>query len=78
MTRDYRILPSRSPSDTDFMIHGVRYIVSSRYASKQHRPMTLRDRFRRILTYSAAELCAAAERDTLSLEYGRSAAGKEA
>lgn len=78
MTRDYRILPSRSLSDTDYMIHGVRYIVSSRYTPKQHRPMTLRDRFRRVLKHSAAELCAVAERDTLSPEYGRSAAGKEA
>lgn len=78
MSRDYRILPSRSPADSDYMIHGVRYIVSSRYAPKQHRPMTLRDRFRRVLKYSAAELSAAAERDTLSSEYGRSAAGKEA
>lgn len=78
MTRDYRILPSRSPADSDYMIHGVRYIVSSRYPPKQHRPMTLRDRFRRVLKYNAAELCAAAERDTLSPEYGRSAAGKEA
>ena len=78
MTRDYRILPSRSPAESDYMIHGVRYIVSSRYAPKQHRPMTLRDRFRRVLKHSAAELCAVAERDTLSPEYGRSAAGKEA
>lgn len=78
MTRDYRILPSRSPTESDYMIHGVRYIVSSRYAPKQHRPMTLRDRLQRVLIYSAAELCAAAERDTLSPEYGRSAAGKEA
>ena len=78
MTRDYRILPSRSPAESDYMIHGVRYIVSSRYAPKQHRPMTLRGRFRRVLKQSAAELCAAAERDTLSPEYGRSAAGKEA
>ena len=78
MSRDYRILPSRSPADSDYMIHGVRYIVSSRYAPKQHRPMTLRDRFCRILKRSAAELCDAADRDTLSSEYGRSAAGKEA
>lgn len=78
MSCDYRILPNRSPADSDYMIHGVRYIVSSRYAPKQHRPMTLRDRFRRALRYSAAELCAAVEHDTLSPEYGRSAAGKEA
>lgn len=78
MSRDYRILPSRSPADSDYMIHGVRYIVSSRYAPRQSRPMTLRDRFCRILKRSAAELCDAADRDTLSSEYGRSAAGKEA
>ena len=78
MKADYRILPNRSPSDSDYTINGVRYIVSSRYAPKQHRPMTLRDRFRRVLKYSAAELCAAAEHDTLSPEYGRSAARKEA
>ena len=78
MNRDYRILPSRSPADSDYMIHGVRYIVSSRYAPRQSRPMTLRDRFRRVLTYSAADLLSAEDGDMLSPEYGRSAAGKEA
>ena len=78
MSRDYRILPSRSPSDTDYMIHGVRYIVSSRYAPKQHRPMTLRDRFQRILKHSAAELLSEEDSGMLSPEYGRSAAGKGA
>ena len=78
MTRDYRILPSRSPAESDYMIHGVRYIVSSRYAPKQHRPMTLRDRFRRVLKHSAADLLSAEDSDMLSSEYGRSAAGKEA
>ena len=78
MSRDYRILPSRSPADSDYMIHGVRYIVSSRYAPKQHRPMTLRDRFRRVLKYHAAELLSEVDSGILSPEYGRSAAGKEA
>ena len=78
MTRDYRILPSRSPADSDYIIHGVRYIVSSRYAPQQHRPMTLRDRFQRILKHSAADLLSAEDSDMLSSEYGRSAAGKEA
>ena len=78
MTRDYRILPSRSPADSDYMIHGVRYIVSSRYAPKQHRPMTLRDRFRRVLKHSAADLLSTEDDGMLPLEYGRSAAGKEA
>ena len=78
MSRDYRILPSRSSADSDYMIHGVRYIVSSRYAPKQHRPMTLRDRFRRVLKHSAAELLSAENDGMLPPEYGRSAAGKEA
>lgn len=78
MSRDYRILPSRSPADSDYMIHGVRYIVSSRYAPKQHRPMTLRDRFRRVLKHSAAELLSAENDGMLPPEYGRSAAGREA
>ena len=78
MTRDYRILPSRSPADSDYMIHGVRYIVSSRYAPKQHRPMTLRDRFRRVLKHGAAELLSAENDGMLPPEYGRSAAGREA
>lgn len=78
MSWDYRILPSRSPNDSDYIIHGVRYIVSSRFAPRQSRPLTLRDRFRRVLTYSAAELLSAEDGDILSPEYGRSAAGKEA
>lgn len=78
MSRDYRILPSRSPADSDYMIHDVRYIVSSRYALRQSRPMTLRDRLQRVLTYSAADLLSAEDGDMLSPEYGRSAAGKEA
>ena len=78
MSRDYRILPSRSPADSDYMIHGVRYIVSSRYAPKQSRPMTLRDRFRRILKHSAADLLSVEDSGMLSPEYGRSAAGREA
>ena len=78
MSRDYRILSSRSPADSDYMIHGVRYIVSSRYAPQQHRPMTLRDRFRRVLKHSAAELLSAENDGMLPPEYGRSAAGREA
>ena len=78
MSRDYRILLSRSPADSDYMIHGVRYIVSSRFAPHQSRPLTLRDRFRRVLTHSAADLLSAEDGDMLSPEYGRSAAGKEA
>lgn len=78
MKADYRILPDRSPSDSDYTINGVRYVVSSRYAPKQHRPLTLRDRFRRVMKYSAADLLSAEDGDILSPEYGRSAAGKEA
>ena len=78
MSRDYRILPSRSPADSDYMIHGVRYIVSSRYAPKQHRPLTLRDRLQRVLIFSAADLLSAEDGGILPPEYGRSAAGKEA
>ena len=77
MSCDYRILPNRSPADSDYMIHGVRYIVSSRYAPRQSRSLTLRDRFRRVLTYSAADLLSTEDGDMLSPEYGRSAAGKE-
>ena len=78
MNRDYRILPSRSPADSDYMIHGVRYIVSSRYVQQPKRRVTLRDRFYRILKRSAADLLSAEDGDILSPEYGRSAAGKEA
>ena len=78
MSRDYRILPSRSPADSDYMIHGVRYIVSSRFVQQPKRRVTLRDRFCRILKRSATELCDVPDPDMLSLEYGRSAAGKEA
>ena len=78
MSRDYRILPSRSPADSDYMIHGVRYIVSSRFAPHQSRPLTLRDRLQRVLIFSAADLLSAEDGDILSPEYGRSAAGKEA
>ena len=78
MSRDYRILPSRSPADSDYMIHGVRYIVSSRYVQQPKRRVTLRDRFYRILKRSAADLLSAEDGDILSPEYGRSAAGKEA
>ena len=78
MSRDYRILPSRSPADSDYMIHGVRYIVSSRFVQQPKRRVTLRDRFCRILKRSAADLLSAEDGDILSPEYGRSAAGKEA
>ena len=78
MSRDYRILPSWSPADSDYMIHGVRYIVSSRYVQQPKRRVTLRDRFYRILKRSAADLLSAEDGDILSPEYGRSAAGKEA
>ena len=78
MKTDYRILPDRSPSDSDYTINGVRYVVSSRFVQQPKRRVTLRDRFCRILKRSAAELCDAVDRDTLSSEFGRSAAGKEA
>ena len=78
MKADYRILPNRSPSDSDYMINGIRYIVSSRFVQQPKRRVTLRDRFCRILKNSAAELNNASNCDILSLEYGRSAAGKEA
>ena len=78
MKADYRILPNRSPSDSDYTINGVRYVVSSRFVQQPKWRVTLRDRFCRILTRSAAELCDVPDPDMLSLEYGRSAAGKEA
>ena len=78
MKTDYRILPDRSPSDSDYTINGVRYVVSSRFVQQPKRRVTLRDRFCRILKRSAAELCDAVDRDMLSSGYGRSAAGKEA
>ena len=78
MKTDYRILPNRSPSDSDYTINGVRYVVSSRFVQQPKRRVTFRDRFCRILKRSVAELCDATDPDMLSLEYGRSAAGKEA
>lgn len=78
MKADYRILPNRSPSNSDYTINGVRYIVSSRFAQQPKRRMTLRDRFCRILKNNAAELCNDSNCGILSPEYGRSAAGKEA
>ena len=45
MKADYRILPDRSPSDSDYTINGVRYIVSSRFVQQPKRRVTLRDRF---------------------------------
>ena len=78
MKADYRILPDRSPSDSDYTINGVRYIVSSRFVQQPKRRVTLRDRFYRILKRSAAELCDVPDPDMLLLKYGRSAAGKEA
>ena len=78
MKADYRILPNRSPSDSDYTINGIRYIVSSRYVKQPKRRVTLRDRFCRILKNNAAELCSVSNCDILSPEYGRSAAGKEA
>jgi hypothetical protein len=78
MKTDYRMLPGRSPSDSDYTINGVRYVVSSRFVQQPKRRVTLRDRFCRILKNSAAELNNAPYSDTLTSEYGRSAAGKEA
>ena len=74
-----RFLCGINPSEAEYTINGVRYIVSSRFRNwKDQTEMTFPQRFERIVTGNIVPLYVEDTDATIAEEYACSTAGEEA